>query len=247
MVRIYQSVFANREISPYSFNGIALPVLSYCFSFAMWRRLLSLWSSPRVILRQVLALDDTPHAVALGAAVGVLFGMTPTVGLQTIEVILFALITRRLFYFNRAAALTLIYVSNPLTMAAIYYGLYWVGSCFVPGEVTLQQFRQILTFEGFAGSWQALKELVNDVGLPLAVGTLVVAPISAMVTYPLTRCLLQWYRGDDTRGGDPTDRNESLGSGLGNSPKPDILRAKIVELQAPPPVAKATRSLATTD
>ncbi|MCH2202595.1 MAG: DUF2062 domain-containing protein [Fuerstiella sp.] len=162
----------------------------------MWRRLLILWSSPRPVLRRILALDDTPHAVALGAAVGTLFGMTPTVGLQTIEVLLFALLTRRLFYFNRTAALALIYISNPLTVAPIYYALYKAGTCFVPGEVTLRQFREILTFQGFAGWWQSVHQLVADVGLPLAVGTAVVAPVTAAVTYPVTRFLLQWYRGN---------------------------------------------------
>jgi uncharacterized protein (DUF2062 family) len=164
---------------------------------AMWRRIISLWSSPRVLLRRVLALDDTPHAVALGAAVGMLFGLTPTVGLQTLEVILFAVVTRRLFYFNRAAALILIYVSNPLTVAPIYYGLYTVGSLFVPGQATLEQFQQILSFEGFTGWWQALSGLATDVGLPLAIGTLFVAPAGAAVTYPITRMLLSWYRGDE--------------------------------------------------
>jgi len=159
------------------------------------RRLLRLWISPRVVLRQVLALDDKPHAIALGAAFGMLFGLTPTIGLQTIEVVLFALLTRRLFYFNRAAALALIYVSNPLTIAPICYGLYWVGTCFAPGEATLDQFRQILSFEGFAGWWLAVKNLATDLGRPLTIGTLVVAPIAAIGTYPLTRFLLRWYRG----------------------------------------------------
>ncbi len=163
----------------------------------MWRRIISLWSSPRVILRRVLALDDTPHAVALGAAVGMLFGLTPTVGLQTLEVIIFAVVTRHLFYFNRAAALILIYVSNPLTVAPIYYGLYTVGSLFAPGQATLEQFQQILSFEGFAGWWRALSELATDVGLPLAIGTLFVAPVGAAATYPITRMLLSWYRGDE--------------------------------------------------
>lgn len=164
----------------------------------MWRRVLRLWSSPRVVLRRVLALDDTPHAVALGAAIGMLFGLTPTVGLQTVMVVVFAVVTRRLFYFNRPAALLLIYVSNPLTVAPIYYGLYWVGSQFVPGQATLEQFRQILAFEGFAGWWQTITSLVTDVGTPLGVGTLVIAPIGGVVTYPLTRLLLRWYRGDDS-------------------------------------------------
>ena len=126
-----------------------------------------------------------------------LFGLTPTVGLQTGLVVVFALVTRRLFYFNRAAALALIYISNPLTVAPIYYGLYWVGCWFVPGDATLEQFRQILTFQGFSGWWLSLTKLATDVGLPLAVGTLVVAPIGAVATYPLTRFLLQWYRGGD--------------------------------------------------
>lgn len=126
-----------------------------------------------------------------------LFGLTPTVGLQTLEVIVFAVVTRRLFYFNRAAALILIYVSNPLTVAPIYYGLYTVGSLFVPGQATLEQFQQILSFEGFAGWWRALSELATDVGLPLAIGTLLVAPVGAAATYPITRMLLSWYRGDE--------------------------------------------------
>ncbi len=160
----------------------------------MWRRLLTAWTSPRLFLRRILALDDTPHAVALGAAVGMLFGLTPTVGLQTIEVILFAVVTRRLFYFNRAAALILIYISNPLTVAPIYYGLYQVGSLFVTGHATLEQFQEILVFDGLAGWWQSLRTLATDVGTPLAIGTLVVAPAGALLTYPLTRVLLQWYR-----------------------------------------------------
>lgn len=205
----------------------------------MWRRLLLLWSSPRVVLRRILALDDTPHAVALGAAVGMLFGMTPTVGLQTVEVILFALLTRRLFYFNRAAALATIYISNPLTVAPIYYGLYWVGSLFVPGEATLQQFQQILTFEGFAGWWQALTELATDVGMPLAVGTLVVAPVLALITYPLTRFLLQWYRGQRP----PSDRDAS-GSAQGSEIQADSGHSTVESAHAsiPRPTPAASRA-----
>ena len=176
----------------------------------MWRRLFRLWSSPRVVLRRLLALDDMPHAIALGAAIGMLFGLTPTVGLQTAEVILFALITRKLFYFNRAAALTFIYVSNPFTTAPIYYGLYWVGCCFVPGEATLEQFQQILTFDGFSGWWQALTELATDIGLPLAIGTLCVAPVAAISTYPLTRLLIQWYRSGNQPKNDETASTEQL-------------------------------------
>ncbi len=176
----------------------------------MWRRLFRLWSSPRVVLRRLLALDDMPHAIALGAAIGMLFGLTPTVGLQTAEVILFALITRKLFYFNRAAALTFIYVSNPFTTAPIYYGLYWVGCCFVPGEATLEQFQQILTFDDFSGWWQALTDLATDIGRPLVIGTLCVAPSAAIATYPLIRILIHWYRGGNQPKNDDTASTKQL-------------------------------------
>lgn len=197
----------------------------------MWRQLLRIWSSPRIVLRRVLALDDTPHAVALGATIGMLFGLTPTVGLQTVEVILFALFTRRLFYFNRAAALTVIYISNPLTVAPIYYGLYWVGSWFVPGQATLQQFQEILTFEGFAGWWQALTNLATDVGLPLLVGTLVIAPLGAVLTYPVTRALLQWYRGKRP----PSDRPSG-------SSQAAPVRRPVEETTAEEPDSESTRT-----
>lgn len=161
----------------------------------MWRRLLRLWTSPRVVLRRVLALDDSPHAIALGAAVGIFFGLTPTVGLQTAEVIVLAILTRRLFYFNRPAALALIYISNPVTVAPIYYLLYWVGGWFVPAEATLEQFQELLTFEGIAGWWQAVTELFTVVGMPLAVGTVFVAPAGAALSYPVALFILRWYRG----------------------------------------------------
>lgn len=167
----------------------------------MWLRLLRLWSSPRTVLRSVLALDDTSHAIALGAAIGMLVGMTPTVGMQTFMVMAVALFTSRLFYFNRAAALLMIYISNPLTVVPIYYGLYWVGTRFLPGTASVDQFRDILTFEGFGGWWQAVRELVFHVGLPLCIGTLIIAPLCGILTYPLTLAMLRWFgRHDDGYG-----------------------------------------------
>ena len=72
------------------------------------------WSDPRSLLRHILMLDDTPHSIALGTAIGMFIGMTPTVGIQMILVIVFAFLVKPLFTFNRIAALITVYISNPL-------------------------------------------------------------------------------------------------------------------------------------
>ena len=73
----------------------------------------SLLELPRKALKSLLALDDSPHAIALGIGVGMFVGLTPTVGVQTIIVVSLAALTRRFCYFNVGAACATTYVSNP--------------------------------------------------------------------------------------------------------------------------------------
>lgn len=157
------------------------------------RQELRWWSSPRTLLRSILMLDDTQHSIALGTALGMFIGMTPTVGVQMIIVMVVAFLTRNLFQFNRVAALITVYVSNPVTVVPIYYFLYWVGKQFVGGEVTRERFESLLAYEGFAGWWNAVTGLLFDIGTPLFVGTLIVAPICGLITYPVMRRLLQTF------------------------------------------------------
>jgi uncharacterized protein (DUF2062 family) len=77
------------------------------------------WSNPRTLLRTILSLDDTPHQIALGAAIGMFIAMTPTIGIQMALVMLVALLTRPFFHFNRVAALVMVYLSNPITMVPL--------------------------------------------------------------------------------------------------------------------------------
>jgi uncharacterized protein (DUF2062 family) len=119
-------------------------------------------------------------------------GMTPTVGIQMIIVLLVAALTSRLFYFNRVAALLTVYISNPLTMLPIYWLDYKVGTWFLPGDATRDQFAQILEYDGFAQWWQTILGLFVTIGEPLIVGSLIVASVCGVVSYPLMRWLLTW-------------------------------------------------------
>ncbi|MCA9085647.1 MAG: DUF2062 domain-containing protein [Planctomycetaceae bacterium] len=160
----------------------------------MLRQILKLSASPRVLLRSVLALDDSPHAIALGTAIGIFVGLTPSVGIQTVLIVALVVLTRRFFYFNGTAAMLSTYISNPLTMVPLYYFWYRLGALFVPANATIEQFRAILDFEGFAGWWHSTCTLAVQVGVPMMIGSLIVAPIGAAIAYPATRCLVSWFR-----------------------------------------------------
>lgn len=155
------------------------------------------WAHPRQLLRQVLHLDDTPHAIALGAAVGMFVGWTPTVGVQMVIVLLLAGILRPFLRFNEGlrfnqfAALVGVYVSNPITTVPMYWGMYRVGAVFFPGTVSYERFGEVLKYESFAGWWNTVWTLFVDIGLPLIVGSLILATVCSLLTYPAMRWLLR--------------------------------------------------------
>lgn len=158
------------------------------------------WSSPRALVRHILGLDDTHHSIAMGTTVGMFIGMTPTVGIQMVIVMCVAILTKRYFNFNRVAALITVYISNPVTMIPIYYLDYKVGALFFGGDVSRDEFAKILEYEDFAGWWTTICELFVGIGVPLVVGSLVVASLCAAVTYPTMRWLLKKFRRDGDGG-----------------------------------------------
>lgn len=56
--------------------------------------------NPKELLRRFTEIDDTPHAIALGAAIGMFWGFTPLYGLKT----LLSLVTARIFRGHMVAA-----------------------------------------------------------------------------------------------------------------------------------------------
>ncbi len=157
----------------------------------------SWWKSPRDLMRQILLLNDSEHSVALGTTVGVFFGMTPTVGVQMLLIILVAFATKPFFYFNRIAALVSVYISNPLTMLPIYWFDYKVGTFIVEGNMTKEEFSKILEFNIFSEWWNTVVGLFLDVGWPLFWGSLILATTASLITYPTMRYLLKSFHHSD--------------------------------------------------
>lgn len=146
---------------------------------------ISWFSDPRKWFRAMLMLDDSSHRIALGAAIGMFIALTPTVGIQMLIVLTVALLVRPLFQFNKVAALLMVYVSNPLTVVPLYWFNYRLGQIYFPGSISRQEFEQIFQYEGLAEWWASITRLFVDVGVPLIVGSLVVATCCGLATYPV--------------------------------------------------------------
>ena len=150
--------------------------------------------SLRTLLRTILMLDDTPHSIALGTAIGMFVGMTPTVGVQMVIVLCIAFLTRPFFRFNRVAAVLTVYVTNPLTIVPVYWFNYCVGTLFIEQTVTYERFSSILEYHSFKEWTATVSHLLSDVGMPLLTGSLIVALICSLATYPAMIWLIQRVR-----------------------------------------------------
>jgi len=136
----------------------------------------------------LLRHQGTPEAIARGFAVGMFVALTPTVGVQMILGGLFAHFLKG----NRAIAAGLAWITNPLTMGPIFYFNYRVGLLFLPGdEQAGRDFISAITDASLtnpSGWWDTIahmgRELWGVAGV-LWAGSLVVATVAALISYPI--------------------------------------------------------------
>jgi len=135
-----------------------------------------LWS-PRwwgcEFLRQLEELRGKPHEIALGMAIGVFIGITPTIPLHTILAVSLALLVRG----SKLAAALGVWVGNPLSIPFFYYGSYRIGKLVLgfPG-ISLPEDRSLLAMASLGG---------KIVGAML-LGGVILGIIPAIVAYVLT-------------------------------------------------------------
>lgn len=153
---------------------------------------------------RILHANDSPHRLAMGAAIGLFTGWTPALGLH----ILIAFILAAIFRANKLLAVALVWVSNPLTLVPIYYPSYLVGSKIVaffrPDSVgTNQRVSELLgkiKTEGWMFGivhkefWDHLFKLLWHGSIELWVGSIFVGVLAAIAGYVATYHLVSWYR-----------------------------------------------------
>lgn len=138
-------------------------------------------------IRDLAGLDDTPHKIALGFALGILVGFVPLMGIQMAVVLPFALAFRG----NKAAAISGVWITNPLTVIPIYYGNYIVGLWVTPyGH---------MTWDDFSAKFASIDtttflKLGADLLVPLFVGGTVLGVVLGIPTYFATKAFIIRFR-----------------------------------------------------
>jgi uncharacterized protein (DUF2062 family) len=138
----------------------------------MWRRW-SFFRQFKLNLIRLMRLQDSPHRIARGLALGLFLGMTPTFGVQMVLALLMAILLRE----NKLAAVIGVWVTNPVTAPFIYGLEYETGRILLglphPAMGVEFNFHFLQIF-----GWQVI--------LPLGVGSLIFGVTAAVLGYALT-------------------------------------------------------------
>ena len=157
------------------------------------------------ITHRILHIDDSPHRIAMGVALGLLTAWTPALGLH----ILIAFSLTSMTGANKFVALTCVWVSNVFTAIFIYYPNYLVGWYLLSrfrGEQALAHeeivvlFKDLFAFDSIITCfyridfWQKLLTLLMNIGAELWVGGLVIGGAVSITAYFAFYHLIKWYR-----------------------------------------------------
>ncbi|PCI23131.1 MAG: hypothetical protein COB67_13045 [SAR324 cluster bacterium] len=161
------------------------------------------------LIKPVLQSVSPLKEAALGSAVGMFVGMTPTVGIQMWAVFMIWLFCKYILKtkFDLVIGTALVWISNPLTMFFLYYGFLVTGIAFfdlvgiesidISYGMFQQQLSGIVNAPG-SGSWDIFLNgaqfLLVDLGFPMILGSLFYATPLAILSYFLTSKVLHNYR-----------------------------------------------------
>jgi uncharacterized protein len=148
----------------------------------------------RFFIYRVLHVDDTPHRIALGVAIGIFITWTPTIGLQMALVVAIAALLRA----NKIVGVPFVWISNPVTLVPIYGPNHWLGTKILGGNYDFDQLRPFVEAVATGGNWferlHAAWDAMWRVFWPLWLGSAVVGGVLAVITYFVIRYAVVRYR-----------------------------------------------------
>jgi uncharacterized protein (DUF2062 family) len=140
--------------------------------------------SSRYVIYRLRRLSDTPHAVALGFAVGVFTAVTPFLGTHMVMAALLAWVVGG----SVIGALLGTFVGNPLTYPLFWYSTYEVGTLMLGGSSGKQR----IDLSG--GIFQTSVDQLWPILKPMSLGSIPVGLALAALSYLLVKPMVEAYK-----------------------------------------------------
>jgi uncharacterized protein (DUF2062 family) len=124
----------------------------------------------RQIVTRIRNVEGDPHAVALGFAIGVFIGVTPTIPFHTVLAVALTFLVKG----SKVAAAIGVWFANPITIPIFYYVSYKVGSWLLGHSLSFD-FKQHSLLEILKSS--------TEVAIALLLGGVILGILPGIITY----------------------------------------------------------------
>ena len=132
---------------------------------------------------KIMKIEAAPHSIAIGVAIGILFGITPLFGVKMPLAVALSFILRG----NIVATLIIVGLADVLTpLLAIVYVIEYKLGCFLFAMKTHAASIDLIDDPGQVPHWAAIAKH----GLPLLVGAIIFGIVAAIPTYIVVRAVL---------------------------------------------------------
>lgn len=169
----------------------------------LWQRIKSIVDDR--VIRPLRESHSPIEELARGTSVGILWAMTPLVGVQmplaTVSWFVFRALGKP---FNLPIAIAWVWVSNPVTMPLLYYSFYLAGILIYmivginPTVLSFDAVKQVIneanTMPVLEGVWHWTDFMLESMGWPMMIGCLVFCFPLAFIGYPITIRMVNDYR-----------------------------------------------------
>jgi uncharacterized protein (DUF2062 family) len=160
------------------------------------------WSrSSRYVVYRLRRLSDSPHAVALGFAIGVFTAATPFLGTH----IVVAMVLAWFIGGSVVASVLGTFIGNPITYPLLWYTTYEVGNLMLRGKLDEK------TVDLSGGIFQKSIEQLWPILKPMTLGSIPVGLALAALSYVLVKPMVDAYKHRRRRALERSSR-EALGA-----------------------------------
>jgi len=139
---------------------------------------------------QFISLKGDPRKIAMGMAIGVFIGVTPTIPFHTIIIIFLTMLFRQ----NLTAAMLGAWIMNPITIPLFYFVEYEIGKLVLGSQHLEIVLHAYSVDELMAVGWHIF--------YPLQIGGILLAPVFALPAYFITHKYALAFRKKNGRDGD---------------------------------------------